>query len=117
MPRKNHQAAEIQRSYYTKTAARYDSMHAHEASTDPSMSKFVHALLRMVEAHSVLDVGTATGNKAVNAMQAVAEKQPLMAGRISKLQTAVQIGKPPKFRARSPSTSVGFAPSIRAPCT
>ena len=61
MPSKNHQAAEIQRSYYTKTAARYDSMHAHEASTDPSMSKFVHALLRMVEAHSVLDVGTATG--------------------------------------------------------
>jgi ubiquinone/menaquinone biosynthesis C-methylase UbiE len=61
MSRKDDRAVEIQRSYYTKTAARYDSMHAHEASTDRSMIKFVHALLRMVEARSILDVGTATG--------------------------------------------------------
>jgi ubiquinone/menaquinone biosynthesis C-methylase UbiE len=61
MPRKNNRAVDIQRSYYTRTAARYDSMHAQETSTDRSIIKFVHALLRMVEARSVLDVGTATG--------------------------------------------------------
>ena len=61
MPRKNDQAIEIQRRYYTKTAERYDSMHAHESSTDRSMMKFVHAFLQMIEARSVLDVGTATG--------------------------------------------------------
>src|SRR5260370_31524705 len=36
-------------------------MHAHESSTDRSMMKFVHAFLQMIEARSVLDVGTATG--------------------------------------------------------
>jgi ubiquinone/menaquinone biosynthesis C-methylase UbiE len=61
MPRKNDQAIEIQRRYYTKTAERYDSMHAHESSTDRSMMKFVHAFLQMIDARSVLDVGTATG--------------------------------------------------------
>jgi ubiquinone/menaquinone biosynthesis C-methylase UbiE len=52
---------EIQRRYYTETAARYDSMHAHETSTDASMTKFLHAFLRMLEVRSLLDVGTATG--------------------------------------------------------
>lgn len=61
MPRKNDQAIAIQRRYYAKTAERYDSMHAHESSTDRSMMKFVHAFLQMIEARSVLDVGTATG--------------------------------------------------------
>jgi len=61
MPLKDDHAIEIQRSYYTKTADRYDRMHAHETSTDRSMMKFVHAFLRMTEARSVLDVGTATG--------------------------------------------------------
>ncbi len=61
MPRKNDQAMEIQRRYYTKTAERYDFMHAHESSTDRSMMKFVHVFLQMIGARSVLDVGTATG--------------------------------------------------------
>ena len=58
---KSHSEVEIQRSYYTRTAARYDEMHAHETSTDPSMMKFLHAFLRMLEVRSLLDVGTATG--------------------------------------------------------
>ena len=58
---KPSRAVEIQRKYYTDTAARYDSMHAHEGVTDPSITKVVHAFLRMLQARSVLDVGTATG--------------------------------------------------------
>ncbi len=51
----------IQRKYYTDTAPKYDSMHAHEGGTDPSNTKYVYAFLRMLGARSVLDVGTATG--------------------------------------------------------
>ena len=58
---KSHSEVEIQRGYYTRTAACYDSMHAHETSTDTSMMKFLHAFLRMLEVRSLLDVGTATG--------------------------------------------------------
>jgi ubiquinone/menaquinone biosynthesis C-methylase UbiE len=54
-------AAEIQRKYYTETAARYEQMHAHEGATDPFTMKLFHSILHMVDAHSVLDVGTATG--------------------------------------------------------
>ena len=36
-------------------------MHAHEGSTDAFSMKFFHAILRMLDAKSVLDVGTATG--------------------------------------------------------
>jgi ubiquinone/menaquinone biosynthesis C-methylase UbiE len=54
-------AVEIQRAYYTATASRYDSMHAHEGGTDPFITTFVCAIVRMLGANSVLDVGTATG--------------------------------------------------------
>jgi ubiquinone/menaquinone biosynthesis C-methylase UbiE len=54
-------AVEIQRSYYTRTAARYDTMHANETSTDIGITKFLYAFLRMLEVRSFLDVGTATG--------------------------------------------------------
>jgi ubiquinone/menaquinone biosynthesis C-methylase UbiE len=54
-------AVKIQRKYYTDSAARYDSMHAREGATDASIMKFVQAILQMIDAHSVLDVGTATG--------------------------------------------------------
>jgi ubiquinone/menaquinone biosynthesis C-methylase UbiE len=62
MPTKADRALEIQRQYYTETAARYDSMHAHEGSTDASIAKFAYAMMRMLEIRSVLDVGTATGS-------------------------------------------------------
>jgi ubiquinone/menaquinone biosynthesis C-methylase UbiE len=54
-------AVEIQRQYYTETADRYEQMHAHEGATDPFSMKFFHSILRMIDARSVLDVGTATG--------------------------------------------------------
>ncbi|MGC2466039.1 MAG: class I SAM-dependent methyltransferase [Candidatus Acidiferrum sp.] len=52
---------EVQRKYYTDTAARYEQMHEHEGCGDLLANKFVHTILRMIEARSVLDVGTATG--------------------------------------------------------
>jgi ubiquinone/menaquinone biosynthesis C-methylase UbiE len=52
---------QIQRQYYTDTAARYDAMHAREGDDDLSILKFVCAMLRMIEAQSVLDVGAGTG--------------------------------------------------------
>jgi ubiquinone/menaquinone biosynthesis C-methylase UbiE len=60
MAAKTNRAVEIQRKYYTDTATRYDSMHAHEGGTDRSITKFLHAFLPMLQARSVLDVGTAT---------------------------------------------------------
>jgi ubiquinone/menaquinone biosynthesis C-methylase UbiE len=60
MAAKPNRAVEIQRKYYTDTAARYDSMHSHEGAMDASLTKFLHAFLRMLQARSVLDVGAAT---------------------------------------------------------
>jgi len=59
-PSELSRATAIQRKYYTDTATKYDSMHAHEGGTDSSITKFVHVFLRMLHARSVLDVGTAT---------------------------------------------------------
>ncbi len=53
-------AVEIQREYYTETASRYDSMHAHEGADDPECRKFIIAILRSLEVRSLLDVGSAT---------------------------------------------------------
>lgn len=61
MTAKSNRAVEIQREYYTDSASRYDTMHAHEGATDPGSTRFFHAFLQMVGARSVLDVGTATG--------------------------------------------------------
>ena len=58
---KPSRAVEIQRKYYTDSAARYDCMHEQEGANDPSITRFVHAFLRMLQARSVLDVGAATG--------------------------------------------------------
>jgi ubiquinone/menaquinone biosynthesis C-methylase UbiE len=54
-------AVEIQRQYYTDGAACYEDMHLHEGSGDAVGMKFVHSILRMVEARTILDVGAATG--------------------------------------------------------
>src|SRR5271154_2906680 len=61
MAQKPDPGVEIQRKYYTDTAARYEQMHEHEGAGDPLINKFVLSVLRMVDARSVLDVGTATG--------------------------------------------------------
>ena len=54
-------AISIQRQYYADTAARYDTMHAHEGDDDPRILKTVRALLGMIEAQTALDVGAGTG--------------------------------------------------------
>ncbi len=61
MEPKPDRGSEIQRRYYTETAARYEQMHEHEGSGDLMANRFVHSILRMIDARSVLDVGTATG--------------------------------------------------------
>src|ERR1700724_3115394 len=61
MPKMIEPAAEIQRQYYTKTAARYDTMHAFEGVDDPVSSRMILAILQSLEVHTLLDVGSATG--------------------------------------------------------
>ena len=54
-------AVRLQRQYYAETAAEYDAMHALEGDDNPRNLRWVQALLRMVDARSVLDVGAGTG--------------------------------------------------------
>src|SRR6266849_562634 len=54
-------ATSIQRDYYTKTAGRYDQMHAHEGIEDESDLRLILAVLQALKIDSVLDVGSATG--------------------------------------------------------
>lgn len=61
MPKTIDSAVEIQRDYYTKTASRYDTMHAFEGVDDPVSSRMILAILHSLEVRSVLDVGSATG--------------------------------------------------------
>ena len=61
MTSKSQQAVELQRKYYTETAARYDSMHAHEGATDNVLMGYLCGFLRMLQVQSILDVGCATG--------------------------------------------------------
>jgi ubiquinone/menaquinone biosynthesis C-methylase UbiE len=51
----------VQREYYTKTAAVYDTMHAGEGDAHPDVLNSVCALLQMVEPRTLLDVGCGTG--------------------------------------------------------
>jgi ubiquinone/menaquinone biosynthesis C-methylase UbiE len=61
MSRRLQEAVLAQRRYYADTAARYDSMHAHEGDDDEWNLRLVCALLGLVGAKSVLDVGCGTG--------------------------------------------------------
>jgi len=61
MAPKPDRAVEIQCQYYTDTAACYEQMHEHEGSGDAIGMKFVHSILRMIDARSLLEVGAATG--------------------------------------------------------
>ena len=54
-------AVEIQREYYTGTASRYDSMHAHEGVGDSACRNLIISILRSLEIQSLCDVGSATG--------------------------------------------------------
>jgi ubiquinone/menaquinone biosynthesis C-methylase UbiE len=61
MLRDSDKAVSIQRQYYSDTATRYDTMHAHEGGGDQETLKIVRGLLRMVEPKTLLDVGAGTG--------------------------------------------------------
>ncbi len=61
MSTKAADAIAAQRRYYTETAVRYDSMHAHEGDGDEWNLQLVDALLGVVNAKSILDVGAGTG--------------------------------------------------------
>jgi ubiquinone/menaquinone biosynthesis C-methylase UbiE len=61
MVEKLDRGAKLQRQYYTDTSSRYNQMHAHEGFGDVFTQRFAFSVLRMIEACSVLDVGTATG--------------------------------------------------------
>lgn len=64
-------AVAAQRRYYTETAARYEEMHANEGDADEWNLRLVCALLGVVGAHSILDVGAGTG-RGVQRLQALA---------------------------------------------
>jgi ubiquinone/menaquinone biosynthesis C-methylase UbiE len=61
MPKAVEPAVEIQREYYTKTASRYDTMHAFEGVDDPISSRMILTILQSLDVRSLLDVGSATG--------------------------------------------------------
>jgi ubiquinone/menaquinone biosynthesis C-methylase UbiE len=61
MSSRNDDPVAIQRQYYTQTAADYDNMHAGEGDSDLSALKNVCALLEMVHARTLLDIGCGTG--------------------------------------------------------
>ena len=54
-------AVQIERRYYSDTAAAYDSMHSHESTDSPYCLPLVSAVLRSLNILSMLDVGSATG--------------------------------------------------------
>jgi ubiquinone/menaquinone biosynthesis C-methylase UbiE len=61
-PDRTENAIRIQRQYYTDSATEYDSMHSNEGAWELDNYKYVHALLRLAEARSILDVGAGTGH-------------------------------------------------------
>lgn len=61
MPTVLDEAVASQRRYYAETAVEYEQMHAHEGAGDAFNQRFIEAIMQMLGARSVLDVGTATG--------------------------------------------------------
>ena len=61
MPTVVEEAVAIQRRYYADTATKYEQMHAREGDDSAFNHRFTAAMLKMLDARSVLDVGTATG--------------------------------------------------------
>ncbi len=64
-------AVEIQRRYYTDTAACYDEMHRREAGDNPQTFRLLCALFQMLDAKTALDVGAGTGRNMRSLLNAV----------------------------------------------
>jgi len=56
-----HSAADIQRRYYTETAAAYDAMHVRENDGHAAALRLISALVEQGQFRTVLDVGCGTG--------------------------------------------------------
>lgn len=61
MPTPVQSSVAKQREYYTETASKYDSMHAHEGVDDEIYARLLFPLLNAMGMRSLLDVGAATG--------------------------------------------------------
>jgi ubiquinone/menaquinone biosynthesis C-methylase UbiE len=63
----------LQRKYYTETAERYEQIHELEPGSDPADVDFIISMLRMLQARTLLDVGTASGRTLPNLKSAIPE--------------------------------------------
>jgi ubiquinone/menaquinone biosynthesis C-methylase UbiE len=91
VPRNYDKDVQIQRQYYAATASEYDAMHAGEGDDDPINLRLVFALLRMMEARTVLDIGAGTGR----AIRHLTENMPELSVRgvepvLERIEQAVQ---------------------------
>lgn len=73
MPHNADRGIALQRKYYTDTAERYEEMHVLEPGSDPADVDFIISMLRMLQARTLLDVGTASGRTLRNLKSAIPE--------------------------------------------
>lgn len=71
MPGNADRGVALQRKYYTETAERYEEMHVLEPGSDPADVDFIISMLRMLQARTLLDVGTASGRTLRNLKSAI----------------------------------------------
>jgi hypothetical protein len=74
MPDNADRGTALQRKYYTETAERYEEMHELEPGSDPADVDFIISMLRMLQARTLLDVGTASGRTLRNLKSAIPGK-------------------------------------------
>src|ERR1700675_3537079 len=73
MPDNADRGTALQRKYYTETAERYEEMHVLEPGSDPADVDFIISMLGMLQARTLLDVGTASGRTLRNLKSAIPE--------------------------------------------
>jgi ubiquinone/menaquinone biosynthesis C-methylase UbiE len=110
-PRNSRDAVRIQREYYTDTAQRYESMHAHEGDDDLRLLKLIVALLRTVQPRTLLDVGCGTGRGIRHLHQAAPELSIFGIEPVAALldQAVRKNGPPPSAFIRGSGESLPFA--------
>lgn len=68
-PAATQEAIELQRSYYSATAAQYDDMHLHRDDEHHLALRFLISMLPQLGIESVLDVGSGTGRGLIKLRQ------------------------------------------------